>query len=296
MNKSISGRSAKTEKSSFIFIQGVLFGSLGGLVGLIILMSFKKSPLSDFGDAVFALKENYILVIISVIFGVVVTMGITLGALLCVLTLGYVILFKPLPYPEQNALYNVRQVATTDKGQQIGFSFSYPGLIDFYRSQKAFSETVLTYYDKGILVNHAKQPTVSMTYVTPEWVSFFAPPMLLGRNFEQSEKLNTSSRVVVISYSSWQQLYNADPEIIGKIVAFRDHRYKVIGVTAKDFLEPHLYQNGWQTQFWLPWDFNPVRPEQRQLWQSGIDGVRVVGKQVKAPPTNVEISALSVAN
>jgi len=229
------------------------------------------------------------------IFGVVVTMGITLGALLCVLTLGYVILFKPLPYPEQNALYNVRQVATTDKGQQIGFSFSYPGLIDFYRSQKAFSETVLTYYDKGILVNHAKQPTVSMTYVTPEWVSFFAPPMALGRNFEQSEKLNTNSRVVVISYSSWQQLYNADPEIIGKTVAFRDHRYKVIGVTAKDFLEAQLYQNGWQTQFWLPWDFNPVRQEQRQLWQSGIDGVRVVGKQVKAPPTNAEISALSVA-
>ncbi|MFT5815967.1 MAG: putative ABC transport system permease protein, partial [Psychroserpens sp.] len=35
------------------------------------------------------------------VFSVVSTMGITLGALLCVLTLAYVMLIKPLPYPEQ---------------------------------------------------------------------------------------------------------------------------------------------------------------------------------------------------
>ncbi|MFT6692842.1 MAG: putative ABC transport system permease protein, partial [Colwellia sp.] len=39
------------------------------------------------------------------VFSVVSTMGITLGALLCVLTLAYVMLIKPLPYPEQDRLF-----------------------------------------------------------------------------------------------------------------------------------------------------------------------------------------------
>ncbi len=39
---------------------------------------------------------------------VVSTMGLTLGALLCVLTLAYVMLLKPLPYPEQDKLVVVK--------------------------------------------------------------------------------------------------------------------------------------------------------------------------------------------
>jgi hypothetical protein len=36
---------------------------------------------------------------------VVMTMGITLGALLCVITLTYLLLVEPLPYPEQERLF-----------------------------------------------------------------------------------------------------------------------------------------------------------------------------------------------
>ncbi len=39
------------------------------------------------------------------VLSVVSTMGMTLGALLCVLTLAYVMLIKPLPYPEQARLF-----------------------------------------------------------------------------------------------------------------------------------------------------------------------------------------------
>ena len=53
-------------------------------------------------QAYLSLKQKPIFV-----FSVISTMGITLGALLCVLTLAYVMLIKPLPYPEQERLYNV---------------------------------------------------------------------------------------------------------------------------------------------------------------------------------------------
>ena len=53
-------------------------------------------------QAYLSLKQKPIFVL-----SVVSTMGLTLGALLCVMTLAYVMLLKPLPYPEQNRLYNI---------------------------------------------------------------------------------------------------------------------------------------------------------------------------------------------
>ena len=49
------------------------------------------------------------------VISVVTTMGLTLGALLCVLTLAYVMLIKPLPYPEQDKLYLVEHNFITEK-------------------------------------------------------------------------------------------------------------------------------------------------------------------------------------
>ena len=39
---------------------------------------------------------------------VVITLGVTLGTLLCILTLAYLAIAKPLPYPEQENLYQLR--------------------------------------------------------------------------------------------------------------------------------------------------------------------------------------------
>ncbi|NQY35136.1 MAG: hypothetical protein HRT37_09260 [Alteromonadaceae bacterium] len=39
------------------------------------------------------------------VLSIVSSMGLTLGALLCILTLAYLMLAKPLPYPEQEKLY-----------------------------------------------------------------------------------------------------------------------------------------------------------------------------------------------
>jgi hypothetical protein len=71
---------------------------------------------------------------------VVVTMGTTLGALLCVLTLGYLLILQPLPYPEQDKLYNVSHLINNKFGEVQLEAFTYPGLIHLstYTSSKIF--------------------------------------------------------------------------------------------------------------------------------------------------------------
>ena len=45
----------------------------------------------------------------SFLLTVVTTLGTTLGALLCFLTLAYVVIAKPLSYPEQDHLYQLNE-------------------------------------------------------------------------------------------------------------------------------------------------------------------------------------------
>jgi hypothetical protein len=65
---------------------------------------------------------------------VVTTMGVTLGALLCVLTLGYLLLLEPLPYPEQDSLYKVDHVLINSQGEREAQSYTYLGLIHLYEN------------------------------------------------------------------------------------------------------------------------------------------------------------------
>ena len=60
---------------------------------------------------------------------IVATMGTTLGALLCVLTLAYVLIAKPLPYPDQEQLFQVNSIFNNNKGERVGNAFTYPGLV-----------------------------------------------------------------------------------------------------------------------------------------------------------------------
>ena len=62
------------------------------------------------------------------VFSVVTTMGITLGVLLCVVTLAYVMLIKPLPYPNEEKLYKVTHQTFNAKNEFQGGNFNSPGL------------------------------------------------------------------------------------------------------------------------------------------------------------------------
>ena len=63
---------------------------------------------------------------------VVTTMGLTLGSLLCVFTLAYYLLAKPLPYPDQDRLFLVDHVMKNSEQAHMATAFTYPGLIHLY--------------------------------------------------------------------------------------------------------------------------------------------------------------------
>lgn len=212
------------------------------------------------------------------VFSVVSTMGITLGALLCVLTLNYLLLVKPLPYPEQDRLFVADHQIINAKQETQTIAFSYPGLEHLYNSKVAFEQAAMLYYDQGVITSHHNQPMVNITYATPELHQLLASPLALGRMFEASESLNTNNPVAMLSYYTWQKEFGGVANILEKTVNIRGISYRIVGILAENFVEPTLAEIGRSTQVWLPWDFNPESEEQRKIFGNIKPNFKFIGK------------------
>jgi len=212
------------------------------------------------------------------VLSVVSTMGITLGALLCVLTLAYVMLIKPLPYPDQNRLYNVEHQLISNEGLIDGRAFTYPNLMHLYNNQDLFEQSALMYFDGDVLTSHPTEPMVEISYVSPQWFDIFSVKMAMGRGFERSEKVNSYHPVTVLSYHAWQNEFNGADDILNQSLTFGGTSYKIIGVLAQDNIELPLAGPGFKTKLYIPWDFNSINEQERKRWGNDDGGLMFIGR------------------
>jgi len=212
------------------------------------------------------------------VFSVISTMGITLGALLCVLTLAYVMLIKPLPYPDQDRLYRVDSQQFDADGALNVTAFSYPSLVHLYKNQQVFEQVALSIYDDEVLTSLATQPTLSTAYVTPEWFGLTAANLAIGRSFSESENINSNIPVAVLSYQTWVNDFAESTEILNEKVTFRGISFQVIGVLSSEFIEPKISSIGRETKVWLPFNFNAGGETYRVRWWDRANNLTFIGK------------------
>ena len=224
-------------------------------------------------QAYLSLKQKPIFV-----FSVVSTMGITLGALLCVLTLAYVMLIKPLPYPDQDRLYHVEHQLISNENAIDGRAFTYPNLMHLYNEQSLFEQSVLMYVDGGVITSLPSEPMVAISFITPQWFSLFSAKMAIGRGFEESEKVNSYNPVAVLTYEAWQDKFNGEANVLEKSLTLGGNSYLIIGVLAKSNIEAPLAGAGFKTELYLPWDYNSISERERKRWGNDDGGLIFVGK------------------
>ncbi len=212
---------------------------------------------------------------------VLMTMGITLGALLCAVTLNYLLLVEPLPYPEQDRLFVAEHGIIGAKKEPKGTAYTYPGLVHLYKSKEAFEQSAMISYGQDVIISHSSQPLVNAAYVTPELHQILASPLALGRKFEASEALETNNPVAMLSYNTWQQEYNGRADILDQKINLSGISYRIVGVLAENFVEPELAETGRETQVWMPWDYNQAGERQRQSYGNISGNLKFIG-QLKA--------------
>lgn len=209
---------------------------------------------------------------------IVASMGISLGALLCIATLCYLLIVQPLPYRQPDELYVVTN-EFSDKDREVkGEAYTYPGVQYLDEKQTVFGQTATMYYSQDVLTSEASQPALNSTYATPSLFKLLDISMQQGRAFDEREKLETHNPNVVISHRTWREHFNSDPDILKRKVEIAGRSYRVIGVTAKSFHEPQLLEAGHSTDIWIPWDFNPTDEERRQSWSNISDSIFWLGR------------------
>jgi len=211
------------------------------------------------------------------VFSVVSTMGITLGALLCVLTLAYVMLIKPLPYPEQERLYMAEHNFITEKNQLDFSAFPYPSVIHFYKKQNVFDSSALIAYGEDVMTSQPNQPALHTGYVSPEFFPLLGAKLIVGREFSDTESIDTNMPVAILSYNLWLKEFNLDKDILNKTVAFSGTSFRVIGVLNENFTEPQIHGTGLKTAIWFPWDFN-LDKSMSKNWGSVGGNLTIIGK------------------
>ena len=200
------------------------------------------------------------------VFSVVTTMGLTLGAFICVTTLAYELLLKPLPYPDADRLFRVEQIQVRDSGVIDNRSFSYAGLLAFYRKQSVFSQAALIEYAENVVSSLPHQPLMELSYVTPEWFPLLGMDMHLGRSFDETEGVDSNIPVAVLSYETWLNDFDADPNILDEKFSIGGISFRIVGVVGQNYVEPEIHQTGRNTRIWLPWNLSPNK-SLRNNWE-----------------------------
>jgi predicted permease len=210
---------------------------------------------------------------------VVVTLGLTLGALACIAALNQVLFLKPLPYPDQDRLVTIRGVFFNNGTPLMENIHSYSSAKALYEKGDALEQASLLKYELLSIDSLPKQPKVSALFVSPEYFTLTNAPLALGRHFDQNEAVSAPQLSAVISYLTWQQLFGGDPDILNQKVELNGRSYRIVGVTAADFSIPDIAPDGYgKAEIWLPWEFHSGSQEERQDWGSMIFEIGLIGK------------------
>lgn len=82
--------------------------------------------------------------------------------------------------------------------------------------------------------------------VTPQLDAVLGVAPALGRGLEDADAHVGADHVLVISDALWRRRFNADPDIVGRIVRFGDRRDAIVGVMPRGFAFPDTQTDAWR--------------------------------------------------
>jgi predicted permease len=170
--------------------------------------------------------------------GVVVTLGLGLGATVAMFGIVDRLLFRPPPLLRDPVTAHRVYLYVTRRGQEEPGSFGqYARYRDIATLTRSFA-SVAGYAVREMAVG-AGDATREMHVgvVSPSFFGFFDAPPALGRYFGEAEdRPPAGTRVAVLSYAFWQTRYGGRRDVLGTTLPLGSATYTVIGVAPRGFV------------------------------------------------------------
>lgn len=191
----------------------------------------------------------------------VFALALGIGSTTLVFSVVYSVLFHPLPYRDSNRLV-VFRIHDVERGDEGGRAlFSIPEFLAFRKQNHVFEDVVAYNNDVNISYNDGKGARDILgtsgaqshagsggAYVTTNTFQFYGMPPLLGREFTATD--SDSAPVFVMNYRLWRNMFNGDPNVLGKTFVLNGEPRVLVGIMPLRF-------QAYGASIWLPLSLKP---------------------------------------
>jgi putative ABC transport system permease protein len=167
---------------------------------------------------------------------VIATLALGIGATTAVFSVVDRILFRSLPYAQDDRLVSVGLVQSLARQEFTLGGFFY----EWRDNQKPFA--TLT-FERGVNqcdLTEANPVHLQCAAVAQNFLPTLGIVPALGRNFSPDEDLPNVAKVALISHGLWLSRFNRDPAVLNKTIMVDEHPVRIIGVLPHDFEMPRL--------------------------------------------------------
>jgi len=167
----------------------------------------------------------------------VLTVALGIGATSAVFSAVDRILFRSLPYPQDDRLvsFGLKVPITTN---EFMLAMDY---IEWRRAPSPFAQMAsMVPGERNFDLTERNPIRVTFAAVDSHFLPTFGIQPILGRNFTSEEDRPHVPRVALLSYGLWRSRYGGDPNIVGRSVPLDGQPTRIIGVLPADFEMPLL--------------------------------------------------------
>ncbi|MGA3211723.1 MAG: ABC transporter permease, partial [Terriglobales bacterium] len=170
----------------------------------------------------------------------VITLALGIGASTAMFSLVDRILFRSLPYPQDDELVSVGVVAPIIDGEFL-FASNYLNWRDHQTPFAGFTSSTGV-SDCDLTDDHPERTTCAS--VSSTFLPTFGIQPLLGRNFTREEDQPGAPTVALLAYGLWQDRFGGDRNVVGRTISLEDQPAQILGVLPRDFEFPTLAHTG----------------------------------------------------
>lgn len=163
----------------------------------------------------------------------VLTLAVGIGSNIAVFTVVNALLFRSLPYPDDDRLV---QVGRSLNAGPV-YTMNYAGFRFLEQNGRAF-ESLAAYDVVGSSLSLTLGETPELVQSSRVSANFFRVlgiNPLIGRGFTSEDDKPGVAPVAIISHSAWSRLFANDPNVVGRLVRMSGEAYTIIGVMPADF-------------------------------------------------------------
>ncbi len=163
----------------------------------------------------------------------IIVVALSVGLSLFVYVIDYNMFLKPLPFPDSGRWQSL-QMSQKD-------SDPFRANIDAYTYQQLAGrvssvEEIGAFSRQATVLSEGEASTrLRGVEITPKLLGATGAKPMLGRLFSASDAEPGAARSLILSYTTWQSYFAADPGIIGKQTKLDGEPVRIIGVLPEDF-------------------------------------------------------------